>query len=139
MAVIVVAANVHAMKRHMFSGAELQVQYLKLSHDDDDLEDKDEASAMCDTLEISNLTTDITKDYLELYFGNPMSGGCADCVKEIKMLKNGVAHVQFADTKSELDKCNLHVDYIHVHVLHVNGLFSLVNVRLLLMPCGIIP
>ena len=79
----------------------MQLQYLKLSqcHDKDKLQDEREP---CDTLEVSNVSPNITKDYLQLYFESSKSGGCDDCVKNITMVKPGVFHVQFTDATSKL-------------------------------------
>ena len=92
-----VAADVLANESHKFGGAELHVQYWVVSQEADS-----KVVAVRDTLEVSNLPSDITKDYLEFYFESPKSGGCADCVKDITMVKPGVAHVQFTDAACEL-------------------------------------
>lgn len=76
---------------------------MKLSHDKNKLQDEREPIVACDTLEVSSVPPDITKDYLQLYFeSTSKSGGCADCVKNITMVKPGVFHVQFTDATSKL-------------------------------------
>jgi RNA recognition motif-containing protein len=54
-----------------------------------------------DTLEVSNLPSDVTKDVLELYFENPKSGGQDGAVKDVSFVSPGVAHVKFSDPESE--------------------------------------
>ena len=55
-----------------------------------------------DTLEVSNLPSNVTKDVLELYFESPKSGGHDGAVKDVSFVSPGVAQVKFSDPESEL-------------------------------------
>ena len=68
----------------------------------DRLQAEREPVVTCDTLEVSNVPPNVTKDYLHLYFETPKSGGSVDCVKNITMVKPGVFHVQFTDAAGKL-------------------------------------
>ena len=54
-----------------------------------------------DILEVSNLPEQISKEFLELYFESPKSGGCSDGVKNVTLLRPGVAKVLFSSSDSE--------------------------------------
>ena len=54
-----------------------------------------------DILEVSNLPEQISKEFLELYFESPKSGGCSDGVKNVTLLGPGVAKVLFSSSDSE--------------------------------------
>ena len=84
-----------AVKEHNLQGSVLQVQYLS-----DYKKGETTSRFLDDTLEISNLPADISEEYLQLYFENARSGGCADAVKNIS-LSAGVARIQFSTAKSE--------------------------------------
>ena len=60
-----------------------------------------EGSETGTTLEVSNIPVDMKEDYLQMYFENPKSGGCADCVKDITIIKPGIAHIQLTDAASK--------------------------------------
>ena len=55
-----------------------------------------------DTLEVSNLPSNVSKDVLELYFESPKSGGHDGAVKNVSFVGPGVAQVKFSDPESEL-------------------------------------
>ena len=76
---------------------------MKLTDDQDDTQEEGERST---TLEVSNIPVDIKEDFLQMYFENPKSGGCADCVKDITIIKPGIAHVQLTDAAS---KSSVHI------------------------------
>ena len=72
----------------------MQVKYAKLSDEQDVMQEGGE----CDTiLEVSNIPANVEGDYLQMYFENPKSGGCADCVKDITIVEPGIAHIQLTD------------------------------------------
>ena len=91
-----VAASVVAKEDHRFEGSPLQVEYIKLSGDQNGAQ---EGGA---TLEVSNIPLNMKEDYLRMYFENPKSGGCADCVEDVAVIEPGIAHVQLIDATSKL-------------------------------------
>ena len=84
-----------AKRPQTFKGVELEMKYSKSDQELSSVEISD------DTLEVSNLPENISKEYLELYFESPKSGGCADGVKNVTMLRPGVAKVLFSSSKSK--------------------------------------
>ena len=72
----------------------MQVKYAKLSDKQDVMQEGSECGS---TLEVSNIPVNVEGDYLQMYFESPKSGGCADCVKGITIVKPGIAHVQLTD------------------------------------------
>ena len=99
------AADVIAKDDHKYKGSPLQVQYMKLSDDQDDTQEVGECST---TLEVSNIPKDLKEDYLQMYFESQKSGGCADCVKYITLIKPGIAHVQLTDAASKSSMNRIH-------------------------------
>ena len=93
---ILVAKNVLSTQVHILQGSELKVQYYS-----DEPEDVVGTVPETDTLEVRNLPRDVSADELQLYFESPKSGGCADSVKDVTLLKSGVAHVQLLDAAGE--------------------------------------
>ena len=92
---IAVAANVIAKQEHKLQGSLLQVNYA--DHNQEEMT----TYLLDDTLEVSNLPHDVSEDLLALYFESPKSGGCADTVKSVTILRPGVARIQFSSTKGE--------------------------------------
>ena len=90
----IVAAKVVAKDEHKVGGSQVQVKYAKLSDEQDVMQEAGECGS---TLEVSNIPANVEGDYLQMYFENPKSGGCADCVKDITIVKPGIAHVQLTD------------------------------------------
>ena len=90
----IVAAKVVAKDEHKLGGSQVQVKYAKLSDEQDVTQ---EAGEYCTALEVSNIPANMEGDYLQIYFENPKSGGCADCVKDITFIEPGIAHVQLTD------------------------------------------
>ena len=83
-------------KIHKLQGTELQVKVYQVKLL------ASPYSRTRDTLEVTGLPDDISKDVLELYFENPKSGGCPDAVKNISFPRHGVAQIQFtSDTSKE--------------------------------------
>ena len=78
---------------------------MKLSDDQDDTREVDECGT---TLEVSNIPVDVKEDYLQMYFESQKSGGCADCVKDITIIKPGIAHVQLTDAASKSSMNRVH-------------------------------
>jgi hypothetical protein len=92
--VFIVAANV-AKNEHEVGGSQVQVKFMKLS------DEQDEGDECGTVLEVSNIPANVKEDYLRMYFENPKSGGCADCVKDITIIEPGIAHVQLTDAASK--------------------------------------
>ena len=79
----------------MFKGVELSMKYF----DCNQVLSSSEVSE--DILEVRNLPEQISKEFLELYFESPKSGGCSDGVKNVTLLRPGVAKVLFSSSDSE--------------------------------------
>lgn len=92
--VFIVAANV-AKNEHKVGGLQVQVKFMKLS------DEQDEGDECGTALEVSNIPANVNEDYLQMYFENPKSGGRADCVKDITIIKPGIAHIQLTDAASK--------------------------------------
>ena len=90
----IVAAKVVTKEEHKVGGSQVQVKYAKLSDEQDGMQEGGECNT---TLEVSNIPANMKEDYLQMYFENPKSGGCADCVKDITIVEPGIAHVQLID------------------------------------------
>lgn len=97
---IAVAASVIAKQEHKLQGSQLQVKYV--DHNQEEIM----TYVLEDTLEVNNLPSDISEDLLVLYFESPKSGGCANAVKSVTVVRPGVARIQFLSTKSKPTKWN---------------------------------
>ena len=84
-----------AKRPQTFKGVELEMKYSKSDQELSSVEISD------DTLEVSNIPENVSKEYLELYFESPKSGGCVDGVKNVTMLRPGVAKVLFSSSRSK--------------------------------------
>ena len=91
--IITAAADVVAKKMHHLNGAELEVKFAECFHKQSTTNIAD------DTLVVRNLPKNMTKEYLQLYFESHRSGGCANGVKEVTMMKPGEAQVCFTNPK----------------------------------------
>ena len=87
------AAEVMAKRPQTYRGVELMMKYSEVLSSPEVSED---------ILEVSNLPEQISKELLELYFESPKSGGCSDGVKNVTLLRPGVAKVLFSSSDSEL-------------------------------------
>ena len=79
---------------HQLNGAELEVKFAECFRKQGTTITAD------DTLVIRNLPNNVTKEYLQLYFESHRSGGCANGVKKVTLVKTGVAKVCFSSPKS---------------------------------------
>ena len=70
-------------------------------------QEEDSEQVVQDTLEVSNLPSNVSEDILELYFESPKSGGCDDAVKAVTFVSPGVAQVQFSTAESEFSTANV--------------------------------
>lgn len=86
-----VAAAVIEKKEHKLKGSELQIKYVDIQEDT-----VSNSEPVRDTLQVSNLPADMSEDILEMYFESPKSGGCVDAVKEVLLIRPGVAQIQFS-------------------------------------------
>ena len=84
-----------AKRPQRFKEVELDMKYSKSNEELISVEVSD------DTLKVSNLPEDISKEFLEFYFESPRSGGCANAVKNVTLLRPGVAKVLFSSSESE--------------------------------------
>ena len=84
-----------AKQEHKLQGSKLQVKYV--DHNQEEMM----TYPLDDTLEVSNLPGDVSEELLELYFESTKSGGCADAVKSITVIRPGVVRIQFSSAKSE--------------------------------------
>jgi hypothetical protein len=85
-----------AKRPQSFRGVELTMKYSDCNQVINSSEVSD------DILEVSNLPEQISKEHLELYFESPKSGGCSSGVKNVTLLRPGVAKVLFSSSESEL-------------------------------------
>ena len=92
---LLLAAETVAKKVHKLQGVELKIKFAECVRECDSKGDTEN-----DTLEVRNLPKNASKDYLELYFESPKSGGCTDGVKEVRFVKPGVARVLFKSPRS---------------------------------------
>lgn len=89
---ISVAAEVMSKKVHKLKECVLKVKF----------SDKANTTTVSDdTLEVRNFPSSVSEEYLQYYFDSPKSGGCANAVKEITLVKPGLAKVLFSSPKSE--------------------------------------
>ena len=95
---VTVAENILKKSTHTLQGSTLEVKVYTPSVEAE-LEE-----LPLDTLKVSNLPSNVTKDILELYFESPKSGGQDGAVQDISFVGPGVAHVKFSDPESE--SCN---------------------------------
>ena len=87
-----VAAEVMARTPQMFRGVELKMKYSQVISS---------SEISDDILEVSNLPEQVSKELLEYYFESPKSGGCPNGVKDVTLLRPGVAKVLFSSPDSE--------------------------------------
>ena len=92
---VTVAENVLKKSSHTFQGSTLEVK-VYIPNVEAELEE-----LPLDTLEVSNLPSNVTKEVLELYFESSKSGGQGGAVQDISFASPGVAHVKFSDPESE--------------------------------------
>ena len=84
-----------AKRPQKFKGLELDMKYSKTDQESSSVELSD------DTLQVSNLPENVSKEYLEFYFESPKSGGCPDGVKNVTLIRPGMAKVLFSSSKGE--------------------------------------
>ena len=82
-------------KPQKFKEIELEMKYSKTVQESSSVDVSD------DTIKVTNLPENISKEYLEFYFESPKSGGCVDGVKNVTLIRPGVAKVLFSSPKSE--------------------------------------
>ena len=119
-----VAANVMAVKDHTLQRASLKIEYMCHNQEEAGFD----YNEIQDTLEVSNLPSDVSEDILELYFDNPRSGGCEGAVKAVSLIRQGVAKVQFSSAKSELP-------YNCIHACELLSTFQIFIKSLILCSC----
>ena len=95
---VAVAENILKKSSHTFQGSTLELKVYTPSVEAE-LEE-----LPLDTVEVSNLPSNVTKEVLELYFESSKSGGQDGAVQDISFVSPGVAHVKFSDPESE--SCN---------------------------------
>ena len=92
---VTAAENILKKNTHTFQGSTLEVKVYIPSVEAELKE------LPLDTLEVSNLPSNLTKDILELYFESSKSGGQDGAVQDISFVSPDVAHVKFSDPESE--------------------------------------